>query len=125
MWKEKDKREKAGMWARIMGWLTGTKPQNANGRGRSRRSKLPPLPDEWVAKESRTWWKRWVDVKMSAAVARVRVFDYLRLGQGLLLLGALVGFMYWRSTAECEDGRVQLLMFLKVAAFYVCFCWSF
>ena len=52
-----------------------------------------------------------------APVARVRVFDYLRLGQGLLLLGALVGFMYWRSTAECEDGQVQLLMFLKVAAF--------
>jgi len=57
MWKEKDKREKAGMWARIMGWLTGIKPQNADGRGRSRRSKLPPLPDEWVAKESRTWGK--------------------------------------------------------------------
>ena len=36
-----------------------------------------------------------------APVARVRVFDYLRLGQGLLLFGALVGFMYWRST-ECE-----------------------
>ena len=52
-----------------------------------------------------------------AAVAHVRVFDYYRLGQGLLLLGALVGFMYWRSTAECEDGRIQLLMFLKVAAF--------
>ena len=48
---------------------------------------------------------------------RDRGVDYLRLGQGLLLLGALVGFMYWRSTAECEDGRVQLLMFLKVAAF--------
>ena len=51
------------------------------------------------------------------ALARVRVFDYLRLGQGLLLLGALVGFMYWRSTSDCEDGKQQLLMFLKVLAF--------
>lgn len=58
----------------------------------------------------------------TVTVSRVRVFDYMRLGQGLLLLGALVGFMYWRSTANCcESGpeKTQLLMFLKVLAFLV------
>lgn len=76
----------------------------------------------------------------TVTVSRVRVFDYMRLGQALLLLGALVGFMFWRSTTDCETGNEQnsddtttpeddatppkagtqqLLMFLKMLAFFV------
>ena len=56
IWKARGRREKAGTWARMTGWLIGANSQKNDGRVKSRRN-LTPLPDGWIAKESRTWGK--------------------------------------------------------------------